>query len=174
MFSITLVISMMGCASSPIEKGAVSIEDSQEEGIVILSEESLESNVNSEQTAITQQEEVELKKEGEVEETEGKVETYQSTLGYQIEYFKDSFTVKNENGVDSFTVENHNPDLYPYVYLNISRNQFPLEKASSDQKEVQDEEGNIIGYLESDKEVEQLDTLEIGNLRKAMVRNFYL
>lgn len=58
--------------------------------------------------------------EGMEEEINGVV--YHSDLGYQITYDKDrfKFTRPIEN-VDSFTADNPDPELYPYVFINIRR-----------------------------------------------------
>ncbi len=58
--------------------------------------------------------------EGMEEEINGMV--YHSDLGYQITYDKDRFKfARLVENIDSFTADNPDPELYPYVYVNIRR-----------------------------------------------------
>lgn len=56
-----------------------------------------------------------------------------SSLGYSIQYDIDRLSHMFENNVDSFIAPNPNPDLYPYVYLNIKRIENVTIKDYSDQ-----------------------------------------
>lgn len=44
-----------------------------------------------------------------------------SDLGYNMIYDSERFTYTNEDGIDSFMATNPDPEIYPYVYLNINR-----------------------------------------------------
>ncbi len=54
--------------------------------------------------------------------------TYQSEYGYQMNYDAARFTVTSENGIDTFMAENPNPDIYPYVFINITKSEYTKEK----------------------------------------------
>lgn len=49
---------------------------------------------------------------------------YQSPLGYQISYDMERFTPSIEDTFDIFMAENPDPEIYPYVSFNISRNEY--------------------------------------------------
>ena len=57
-------------------------------------------------------------------EEEVTYQMYKSDLGYQIAYDIDRFTVTKEKDNDTFMAENPNPELYPYVYFSIGRNEY--------------------------------------------------
>lgn len=50
-----------------------------------------------------------------------KTKVYDSDLGYRMLYDIDRFTVAKEHGADLYFTENYNPDIYPFVYINIIR-----------------------------------------------------
>lgn len=50
-----------------------------------------------------------------------KVKTHDSDLGYSMLYDVDRFTVAKEHGADLYFTENPNPDIYPFVYINVIR-----------------------------------------------------
>lgn len=64
-------------------------------------------------------------------EEEVRYKTYQSELGYQMAYDIDRFTVTNDKGIDTFMTENSNPELYPYVFINIECKEY-----SADQQDI--------------------------------------
>lgn len=47
--------------------------------------------------------------------------TYFSSLGYEMAYDSDRFTISSENETDSYIAANPDPELYPYVYVTISK-----------------------------------------------------
>lgn len=57
-------------------------------------------------------------------EEEVTYKTYKSELGYQIAYDVDRFTLSSEDEKDTFMAENSNPEIYPYVYFTIGRNEY--------------------------------------------------
>ncbi len=88
----------------------------------------LQENDNSETEATTTDHEdgsedvvkLTIELEGMEEEINGK--RFTSSLNYQIIYDVDRFQVdETEDGFDSFMADNPNPEIYPYVYLNIYR-----------------------------------------------------
>lgn len=138
-------------------------------------------------------------------ELEGMEETvnykyYESSLGYRMAYDKDRFTVSSKYDVDSFIAENPDPEIYPYVYIKISKlpisasyligtisGEFSTEKPKdSDWTEVYDENNNVIGYSSPKKyEIAQQDTVKLGDYEvehykvqegtdwNSAIRNFY-
>lgn len=50
-----------------------------------------------------------------------KVKTHDSDLGYIMLYDIERFTFAKEDGADLYYTENPNPDIYPFVYINILR-----------------------------------------------------
>ncbi|MDF2842796.1 MAG: hypothetical protein K0R00_1222 [Herbinix sp.] len=62
-------------------------------------------------------------------EEEVNYSTYQSDYGYQMDYDVDRFTVTSENGMDTFMAENLDPELYPYVFINVKKSEYKGEKA---------------------------------------------
>lgn len=103
---------------------------------------------------------------------------YESSLGYRMAYDKDRFTVSSKDGVDSFIAENPDPEVYPYVYVNISKlpidtsfqisivsGDFSTEKPKdSDWTKVYDKNNNVIGYASPKKyEKAQQDTVKLGD-----------
>lgn len=94
--------------------------------------------------------------------------TFESDLGYQILYDIDRFTVTSEDGIDSFMAANPDPDLYPYIYLNISRVKKPddLELASSKKTDIRavfGPEDKLLGFV-SVKDSELLSGDELSSL----------
>ncbi|MFT4143485.1 MAG: hypothetical protein QM644_03435 [Mobilitalea sp.] len=61
-------------------------------------------------------------------EEEVNYSTYQSDYGYQMDYDVDRFTITSENGIDTFMAENPDPELYPYVFINVTRSEYKGEK----------------------------------------------
>lgn len=57
--------------------------------------------------------------EGTEETIDGKL--FLSDLGYNLIYDSERFTYTNVEGIDSFMATNSDPEIYPYVYLNINR-----------------------------------------------------
>lgn len=55
--------------------------------------------------------------------------TYQSDYGYQMNFDVDRFTVTSKNGIDTFMAENLDPELYPYIFINITKSKYKGEKA---------------------------------------------
>jgi hypothetical protein len=125
---------------------------------------------------------------------------FESSLGYRMAYDKDRFTVSSKYDVDSFIAENPDPEIYPYVYIKISRlpisasyligtisGEFSTEKPKdSDWTEVYDENNNVIGYSSPKKyEIAQQDTVKLGDYEvehykvqegtdwNSAIRNFY-
>lgn len=94
-------------------------------------------------------------------EIEGMKETVEGTyfnnnlLDYNIIYDKSKFKHSSSEGSDSFMANNPDPEIYPYVYLNISRTQdTTLDKFSKEMKQ-----GLSHGY----SSVEQLPKTTIGD-----------
>jgi hypothetical protein len=186
-FAFVSAVSLTACSTPKVEKSPVVIEDTNEETLEDVSTDEAPETVqnDAEETSDTtktdhQTENTDAAKgtasSGEVEESgqpfeavielEGTPETvmyqtFQISLGYTIDYDIDRFKVTSENGADSFMAENPDPELYPYVYLNISRVNYPVENSDKDLSPVKDSEGNILGYLDSDI-TEPLDPVEIG------------
>lgn len=94
-------------------------------------------------------------------EIEGMKETVEGTyfnnnlLDYNIIYDKSKFKHSSSEGSDSFMANNPDPEIYPYVYLNISRTQdTTLDKFAKEMKQ-----GLSHGY----SSVEQLPKTTIGD-----------
>jgi hypothetical protein len=83
-----------------------------------------------------------------------KVKTYESDLGYNMIYDVDRFTAAEEHGADLYYTENPNPDLYPYVYVNIIRTDHVTLKEYVDTRE------ETLSLQLS--EVEQFDKVTVG------------
>ncbi|ROR31814.1 hypothetical protein EDD66_101433 [Mobilisporobacter senegalensis] len=100
-------------------------------------------------------------------EIEGTKETVKGTyfnnkmLGYNMVYDESRFKYSSSEGSDSFMAENPDPEIYPYVYLNISRVE---EKTTLDKYTKEMKEALSHGY----KSVEQLPDTTIGNNYKAV------
>lgn len=168
-----------GCSTARVEKEPVVVEDTKEDTLediaaddtansktsesadnaeLQIAEEkeanSAEDNTLSdtiENTAVSEEPfEYTIELEG-MEETIN-CKTFQSALGYQIFYDIDRFKVTSEDGVDSFMAENPDPELYPYVYLNISRTEYPsavetIDSSDSQWEKVVDKSGKMVGYV---------------------------
>lgn len=91
--------------------------------------------------------------------------TYQSPLGYLMSYDIDRFQVSSENNIDQYFAENPNPELYPYVFLNVTRSELPVTSDSSKSNTIQvmDSENQILGYLpEGNLKFEKAEPIMIG------------
>lgn len=137
-------ISLVGCTTAKAEKGPVTLEDIQD----ITPTEAAISTAPSNDKATTDQTEnadnitaeadintdsastdTEYSSEDtftrsvEIEGTSENItcKTYYSSLGYQMDYDVDRFTVSSENELDTFLTENPDPDLYPYIFINVSK-----------------------------------------------------
>lgn len=92
--------------------------------------------------------------------------SYRSAIGYDIDY-DDSFTISNKNETDSYTVDNPDPNIYPYIYLNISRFKISSDKnktksENADITPIYDLNGNLSGYFTNNNfEVKLSDTQNI-------------
>lgn len=81
-------------------------------------------------------------------EEEVNYRTYHSQFGYTMDYDVDRFTVTSENGIDTYIAENANPDLYPYVFIRITKSEYTEGKIEIS--------GNI--YVDDEKLNETLST----------------
>ncbi|NLO09005.1 MAG: hypothetical protein GX129_03945 [Clostridiales bacterium] len=152
-FSCILIFSLYGCSKAALEKEPVVIEDSLEDNIPLSEPEheqdtqandeepghKADAEVNPEDTSSDIPSNDRDQSDNESQETpepfkgivmlEGMEEevnylTYQSEYGYQMAYDIDRFTVTSENGIDTYMAENINPELYPYVFVNIYKSKF--------------------------------------------------
>lgn len=141
-FSCFITFNLFGCSSANLEKEPIVIEDSNTANIEEADELQESDNPSdlsnpdgktatpsnspepSEDVSTTFKGTVTL--EGMEEEVN--YSTYQSDYGYQMDYDVDRFTVTSENGMDTFMAENLDPELYPYVFINITRSEYKGEK----------------------------------------------
>lgn len=171
MLVTTTTLSLYGCSKADIEMNPVKIEDSNTYLDTTLSDETNENekqnteltdktlNENSaiDSTVKTTSEtetkntsanselegkEVDLKVEieGSTETVKGKIHVSES--GYQMAYDSERYVLSRELGVDSYMAKNPDPNVYPYVFLNISRysNKKMDDYADQLEKEFADEQ----------------------------------
>lgn len=71
--------------------------------------------------------------EGTTETVKGKLHV--SELGYQMVYDTERYELAAESGIDSYMADNPDPDVYPFVFLNISRSENTTIEDYADQLE---------------------------------------
>ncbi|MDF2588469.1 MAG: hypothetical protein K0S41_2310 [Anaerocolumna sp.] len=178
-------VSMYGCAKSDVEKQPVTIEDTVKNDIISVNtgdtkttEDTVDSNkdvdvdnndkeVNNETTNTNPFSEADevltsdndgtselvIEIEGMKETIQGK--THKSTKGYSITYDVERFKYTDLDGVDQFIAENPDPELYPYVYLNISK----MDGTTTTDAITEIKNSISKGY----ESVEELKNITIGN-----------
>ena len=195
MLFIFTALTIYGCSKAEIEKNPVIFEDSTKSEIgTVLTENSNNEKKPSETTDETSETTGETDANNQTDEIsdetitltielEGMTETINATYftskyGYRMAYDIDRFTVTNEDGVDSFMTSNPNPELYPYVYLNISR----IDQTTLDDYVTKLKASLSSGYAE----VRQDDNATVGDYNavhfiaitgydwNSVVRNYYI
>lgn len=133
--TLSLGISATGCSKANVENAPVtvpqeielSVNESLETSEPLVNEtkknQTNESAQESGSTPASEKKTMFIEIEGNKEEITGL--TFHSTLGYQMTYDMDRFQISSSDQMDSFTASNPNPELYPYVYLNVSRFNIP-------------------------------------------------
>lgn len=180
-FLLGTTVLIGGCSMADVEKAPITVPSTTEKDSDPLPTLASDTDTNSSLTkeAVTKAleelsptpmpEETDLlivEVEGMTEQITGHI--FQSTLGYHMTYDPERFTVTNENGIDSYMAANSNPDLYPYVYLNISRYDIPTEGEALDNTSSKPNwhkvtKGSVTGYIRADiAEEESYDIVSIG------------
>jgi hypothetical protein len=150
---VCVVLSISGCSKPPLEKEPVEIEDSSGADINIsepgVEQDDLSNQENQDENAENDYKlqenssdipsnDMDNKDSGANEaldnykgiimlegmEEEVNYRVYKSEYGYLMSYDVDRFTVTSENGTDTYMAENMNPDLYTYVFINITRSEY--------------------------------------------------
>lgn len=155
-----ILISMNGCAAAKVEKEPVIINDDQIKVDEIdsapiltptttpeltptdaLQNELLNTPAPSVDTESNEEANNDKDTYGDTINLEGMKETvnykiYKSDLGFKISYDIDRFSTNEADGVVSIMAANPDPNIYPYVYLNISRYELSeIAKTSEKQRE---------------------------------------
>lgn len=151
-------ISLIGCTKSPVEKKSVVVKDSKEaitSAITVKPTSSAseatpttgpsEQEANAEDNSTDTDETFPLTIQLEGTEEIISAKKYQSKLGYQMFYDVNRFTVTDSDGIDLYTAPNSDPDIYPYIYLNISRNDIPTDDTVF--TKVTNDKSNLTGYI---------------------------
>jgi hypothetical protein len=157
------VVSLYGCTKSEVEKKPITIEDTEKSDIINVNNEDDDMSVKVDSdTSESENDERVTEHIIEVEGTKETIlrKTYQSTNGYQITYDVERFKYTNLDGIDQFITENPDPELYPYVYLNISK----IENTSSKDEMDKIKKALSKGY----EQVEELENTTIGIDYKAI------
>ena len=182
--TLATTLTIYGCAKADIEKNPVLIEGPfQNEIGPEIGNETGNAIGNQSETESTEDKNSSNEPFELTISLEGMEETFQakyhnSKLGYRIAYDIERFTVTEEKDSDSFIAQNPNPEIYPYVLINISRTlnttkenskTMILESLSEQYNDIRVEEKIRIGEYDGI----QVSILT-GNDWNSAIRNFYL
>lgn len=101
-----------------------------------------------------------------------------SSLNYQIAYDTDRFKLSGKEDIDIYQAENPNPDMYPFVYMNISKvveTEFDKytevfhKKLKQEQNEVERKDDIKIGEYNGVQLI-----VRTGNEWNSAVRKYYI
>lgn len=148
-----LTFSLFACSKAALEKEPIVIEDSSEDGNPLSNTELEQDNLinenghNMDEGSEANPEEItpdQVSNDKDQSESESKdtietykgivmlegmeeevnYRTYHSDYGYRMAYDMDRFTVTSEDGTDTYMAENINPEIYPYVFMRITRSHY--------------------------------------------------
>lgn len=208
-----LTFNLTGCGTTALEQGPTVIQDSLEDNIDISEPQEEQegqkdddnqdpntstepdSQEDSEDSPVTDSDESDSKDKDNTEtfkgiimlegmEEEVNYRTYHSDYGYQMNYDVDRFTVTSDNGIDTFMAENINPEIYPYIFISITRSEYlDGEKVDSHagQLHVYDEETDKIlqtNYPKDNVKIGDYDAIHFevidGSQWNSLVKHIYI